>query len=170
MAQLIECKTCSASVSSNANFCVKCGGKMNAVNASRIGRVLLWCFAVMIGITTIAAFVGQSDFKATAQTAAQKNESDRMNLGVAAARVTKAAMRNPDSFVLEHAYVSEQLVACLEYRAQNGFGGMNRMRVIVVHNPPELVQDDDSAKFASRWSSDCLTKSRDMTAEVRARI
>lgn len=66
---------------------------------------------------------------------AKKDEEDKQAVMrgrvVTLARAVKERMRDPDSLVWEEMRANEDgSVVCLEYRAKNGFGGMNREFVI----------------------------------------
>jgi hypothetical protein len=136
--------------------------------------VLGWCIGIALVFTWIGSFSNTTpetpeQTKARAQASLERQlDVQRVNWGVATATVLKGAMRNPDSFVVEEVWVTEKLVACVKYRAQNGFGGMNRDRVIA--SSTEVLQDDDSSRFSSRWVGCFENGSHDFTSEVNARL
>ena len=74
----------------------------------------------------------------------------------------KAASRNPDSLILEHATASSsRTFVCVLYRAQNGFGGMNRAHAVFTKRG-----GDPSARA---WNRKCVTDGlQNVTNEVRS--
>lgn len=97
--------------------------------------------------------------KANAAAAADRK---REAAGYAAAKVLRQMMRDPDSFVVESASVSEdaQLV-CIEYRSRNGFGGMNREFAAFRNGKPYL-------KDAGVWNKHCTQRLFDATAAAKS--
>lgn len=69
-----------------------------------------------------AAAVAKSKAEAAADA-----ETRRERFGATVTSNVKSLMRDPDSFVLEKASVSENAdLGCVSFRARNGFGGMNK--------------------------------------------
>ena len=81
-----------------------------------------------------------------------RNESLRVRSAIEAVHELKASLRNPDSFALEKVLTNEDGgVICIRYRAQNGFGGMNRAL---------FVATDQSTSSSSRaWDRRCAHRS-----------
>lgn len=77
----------------------------------------------------------------------------------------KQAQRDPDSFVLELALVTTDRTTCVIYRGRNGFGGMNRERVVQsVKDDKSFVIGESEPGFASLWNKRCSAKTgRDLT-------
>ena len=91
----------------------------------------------------------------------QREGSAFSGLGVV---MLKARMRNPDSFQLISAVVMPKGQYCYEYRAQNGFGGMN-VEDAVLYAPMVLSTSTDA------WNKYCGGKTgEDLTDEVQALI
>lgn len=150
------CHECGGQVSTEANACPHCGTKVK----KPIG-VVGWVFAgvVVIGIAQCSANTNPSPppkVKTAAQIAADAAAETRFQMAVALAKEVKRTMRDPDSFVIETALANEEAtVFCLEYRAQNGFGGMNR-EVIVIH-------PGGAGRDAKHWNKYCTAGNmRDM--------
>jgi hypothetical protein len=82
------------------------------------------------------------------------------------AQILRKSMRNPDSFKLESVLVTMKGVVCYEYRAQNGFGGMNVEFAVL--SPPYVGFNQN----ASAWNSRCAAKEvrHDETVPVLARM
>jgi len=81
----------------------------------------------------------------------QLQESRRQGLAWAAKTSIKDAARNPDSVSFSFVGVNKDAsTVCVEYRAQNGFGGMNQ-EYIAFHN-------GKAGKSAEFWNRNCLGK------------
>lgn len=73
-------------------------------------------------------------------------------------------MREPKSFELISALGMETDVICLEYRARNGFGGMNVERSVVVGT---ALTPSSAKTFTKTWNSRCAGKTgADLTTTV----
>jgi hypothetical protein len=86
----------------------------------------------------------------------EKAERNRkFQLALASALAVKDRLRNPDSLVIESAFVMFSTDAvCLTYRAENAFGGMNReVAVFVVDKKIAAVGDD--SKTIAVWNREC---------------
>lgn len=84
----------------------------------------------------------------TAQ-AATPEEEKKFHAVVGLMYAIKQNLRNPDSVVWENALVSRDGKAvCIQYRAQNGFGGMARQVAIVT--------DKSASENPSFWNKHCL--------------
>lgn len=91
---------------------------------------------------------------------------DFVLLSVAAA---KKAQRNPDSFVLEKVILTDK-AACLEWRGQNGFGGMNRGHSAIERHMKYALNDHENG-FHTAWNRDCANKTgRDLTKEMQGQL
>jgi hypothetical protein len=95
----------------------------------------------------------------------EKAERNRkLQLALAGALAVKSRLRNPDSLVIESAFVVFSTDAvCLTYRAQNGFGGMNReMAVFVVDKNIAAVGND--SKTIAVWNRECADPNKGVEA------
>src|SRR5690606_15924854 len=84
---------------------------------------------------------------------------ERLEVAVASqgAKALKSAMRNPDSFKLEKALVMDDGSVCYEYRAQNGFGGMNVGSAVLSADGKVFKLNSDDG-FAKVWNKLCANK------------
>lgn len=73
-----------------------------------------------------------------------------------AARELHDAMRNPDSFKLTSVLFMDDGSICYEYRAQNGFGGMNVGRAALAANGS--FKTNEMNGFAALWNRRCAGK------------
>jgi len=79
-------------------------------------------------------------------------EESRYVYAKLAVSILRNSMRDPDSFVPESVYINDRPgYACIQYRARNGFGGMNREMAVV-----NLAGASTSA---AKWNKQCAGKS-----------
>ena len=147
---LLKCKECKASVSSDAKACPGCG----AAPPKSMSRLqVLFVGACLIGIA--AAVSQQSNSTPTpaaksltadevaykakeaafevAEAAKEKERAGFAARSVAAA--VMSALRDPDSAKFTYVGVNDAAtVACLQYRARNGLGGMNQDIAVIANN------------------------------------
>lgn len=111
---------------------------------------------------------------AAKETAAkEKEKKDDIARGLVAigAQRLKAAMRDPDSFVLEQALMVEGTNAgCYTYRARNGFGGMNREYAVQSPDGAKLLINSMSG-FDATWKKWCNgRRGTDLEAVINQRV
>lgn len=92
-------------------------------------------------------------------------EDEHFKAAVAAAAVLRDSMRNPDSFRLAKAILMKDGAACFEYRAQNGFGGMN-VGYAVTSPADQRVFSDEMPGFHPLFDKECSLSGTDRTSEV----
>ena len=84
-------------------------------------------------------------------------EEAQFQAGAAGAKSLMDAMRNPDSFKLSSALFMDDGVVCYEYRAQNGFGGMNVGHAVLT--PKGTIKTNEMAGYRKLWNLECGNKS-----------
>jgi hypothetical protein len=85
----------------------------------------------------------------------RKINDDRLRMAVVGALRLKEGMRDPDSFVLEDVVASaDGTHACYDYRARNGFGGMNREHAFA-YPALGVVMTSGNKGFAAAWNREC---------------
>ena len=115
-------------------------------------------FIVAVGMMVLkerdpAPLAAPAPVKQTAQDA-------RIDFVFDATKAVRAAMRNPESLKWEAVQVNDDAtIACLQYRAQNGFGGMNRESVVVVNNAVSK-KPGDVKKYCSNPMHDEIAAAR----------
>lgn len=92
--------------------------------------------------------------------AAETAHAKQMNFAMEAGRALHASMRDPDSLVIDDGRVNDDAtLVCVEYRARNGFNGMNR----------EFIAYDGNGKphqNAGYWNAHCKKPMNVMTFAV----
>lgn len=150
---LIKCRECGTEVSTEAKTCPKCGAK--PTKEMGVGMVMLIAFGIVIGAFSL--FGGSTPKPvATPEKNAQKEAEDkRYALATITSKTIRDAMRDPDSLKFDRLLVNENgTVVCAEYRARNGFGGMNREVMILTQSGPSQEPTD--------WVNHCMKPMHDM--------
>ena len=99
---------------------------------------------------------------AAEKAAAMKRLAPR--IAAAEASLIKNAMRNPDSFKLNEVLLMKNGSSCFEYRAQNGFGGMN-VGQAVYSNPTGKLKTNEMGGFPSLWNKECANQSGEIITD-----
>jgi zinc-ribbon domain len=129
---LIKCKECGKEHSDDAKACPHCG----YTRVKQVGIIGI-AFALIVGVFIFHSVRGPSESdappKSQAQIAAESKKEAAFQMVVAAMKVIRAANRNPESVKWESITANDDAsVICIEYRGQNGFGGMNRENVVII--------------------------------------
>jgi hypothetical protein len=158
---LIKCKECGRDVSSKAKTCPNCGVKAGASQVG-CGSVLLLLFLGGLLLSALNDPSGSSNNASPPETAEQRAVREKQDKAMAratvGAKILKKAMRDPDSFKLESALVIDKTDAvCYEYRAKNGFGGVNLGKAVLASDGSTFKTDDMSG-FSQLWNKECANK------------
>jgi hypothetical protein len=155
---LITCRECGAKVSSEAKACPSCGAKpkkpaglAGIVLVLIIGALLFQHFQRDSPATTTqpSAAAAKTPAQLATEQAAADAEKKRYATTASALEFIMKHARNPASVVVELAGASDDAsVVCIQYRAQNGFGGMARETVSLVNG--KIGSDP------KQWNKNCL--------------
>lgn len=119
------------------------------------------------GPSTTASASAPAPTPPTAEEKAKKEEEEkRFQTVVLGAKSLKAAMRDPDSFVLESAFVKQDGTVCYEYRSKNGFGGYSRESAIYTPGISGLLPSS-AANFAKQWNKRCAGEGQEYAKLVK---
>ena len=106
-----------------------------------------------LALVVLLAFLSASEPRRPESSPEEEAEFQHLVLG---ALTIKHSMRNPDSFVLERVLVpAGSSTACYEYRAQYGFGGMNRGQAVWAG---EDFKTSEMGELAALWNKHCADK------------
>jgi hypothetical protein len=180
MAREKKCPRCAESVKAEAQVCRFCGNEFPPMperekGSSRIGKGCGVALVVFLVLGLLGAIVGHPK-SSDSNSFATENGSDAVidpksekskaaegligTTALAAGQALKKSMRNPDSLIIESARTSDDgKLLCVEYRAQNGFGGMNRDYIAYSNGTPK--------QGAAFWNKHCLKAMRDVTSTVQ---
>ena len=153
---LVACAECGNKISDSAKACPQCGAKVKRTS------LLTKIFAVIFGFAILSAILGGnggSTGDATTPppeiTAEKKAENARVINTIATGAAVVQSLRNPDSVKWTSIRAdTDGTTVCFEYRAQNGFGGMNQEHVSYVKGTPS--QD------VATWNKHCTRELFDM--------
>ena len=173
---LLKCKECGGPVSSEAKGCPGCG----AEPPQPMGRLkVLFLGSFIIGIAAFvfhdspatpaapaakpltSAEVAYKAKEAAFEVAEAAREKERAGFAAHSIAAVMGALRDPESAKFTYVGVNDgATVACLQYRAKNGFGGMNREIAVIAGNKATSTEAD--------WKRHCSGPLRDMLAVIDA--
>jgi hypothetical protein len=156
---LIDCVECGKPVSSSVQVCPHCGKKLKM---GLLAKAFLWVLGITFALMVIGSINSPTTMttaiaphKSPEEIARQERDSKRWSNVVSAGAAIRDSMRNPDSLIWESIRSNDDgSVLCFEYRAQNGFGGMNRAFVSKANG----VFSESSAA----WNKNCTQPLTDM--------
>ena len=164
---MTSCKECGQAISNQAAACPHCGYKIRRTTG--FTKIV----AAFFGLIFFIALFSRSEKTPDTVTSATKTKSPEqlkqdaaLQRAIVGARALKKASRNPGEFVLEQALVMGDGGVCYTYRAQNGFGGMNRGNAAMSVDGKFLSNEDPG--FLKLWNAVCDDKSGDdVTTGIR---
>lgn len=174
---LIKCKECGHQISTAATACPSCGAKPPPKT-----KFSTWLIGGLGALVMVSCIISQDAARKNQppppppQTAEQRAETEKRNqqirFAVAGANVIKKSMRNPDSFKLDSVFLIDgQTAICYEYRAQNGFGGVNAAKAIFdINNSQFKSSEPYSDAFVRAWNKSCAGKSSNELVGVVTRL
>lgn len=149
-----------------AKICPYCRKKQSV---GTLGKLIVVLFIVCMFASALGEFnkdkVAKNEPEKTE--AEKKAENERYNRALSGAGLLKRNMRNPDSFKIASAFIVKDTGdVCYEYRAQNGFGGMNVEKAILMNHGKTFITEH-SKSFSSSWNKCCAERNgEDVTAYV----
>ena len=158
--------TCGRQLDNSAKVCPGCGKTFKVT--SGFTKFVGVCFLVVViagGIGAIISPTPSTPVASPAQQVANQKDEAAFQRAVAGAKQLKSSMRNPDSFKLGETLIMHDGAVCYDYRAQNGFGGMNVGHAVLA--PNGQFKSSDSPGYATLWNKECANKTGvDKTWEV----
>jgi hypothetical protein len=164
---LIKCKECGKEISDQAKTCPSCGAKVKKP-AGGAGKLLALIVLGSLLASTITTCQKSSEPEPTeaqkaATAAANAALARQTQLAVLAVATLKKSLRDPDSLVLNSVRVDDKTnVACIDYRAKNGFGGYNSNTIAFV--------DGVAKTDAAHWNKFCTKSLEDFTDTVNRQL
>jgi hypothetical protein len=120
----------------------------------RLIPIAIVLVALLAGVAYVLWWIAKPEPPTATQTVqAPRNAVQEMqwNAVLRAGASIRAAMRNPQSLVYDGIWANDDAsLMCFQYRAQNGFGGMNKEFVV--------IQKGAASQSPSAWNKNC-TKS-----------
>ncbi len=144
------------------------------MGSARRGWLWMVALVVLLGIVASAIFHEEpppssaAGPAATATPAAKPDPTaEKVRSAALAVLALRANMRNPRSFELITAAVTEKGASCIEYRAQNGFGGYSVEKAVW----GKRIATSGSDGFADAWNRECAGKKNvDLTERVQTLV
>lgn len=146
---MTKCRECQTVVSTEAKACPKCGAEKPGGQPSRLSAYL-WLGTVLTLVLVLIASGTRGDAPRAASARSGPSEVDIAGRAIGAARALRSTMRNPDSFSVISARLVGSDLVCFQYRAQNGFGGMN-VEQAAVWGSTTLA----GKAFTAEWQTQC---------------
>ena len=95
--------------------------------------------------------------KAGDEERAQQHEKNKLTTAAAGTQQLLRRLRDPESLKIESLLITDKDgMACIEYRARNGFGGMNQGRAVYILLA--LITEADKNDFTTAWNQWCANK------------
>jgi len=153
-----KCHKCAMMIPKEARICPHCRKPQGWTLPAKI-------VAVILGFGFLSAIFGGHGTKENSPApppdprtvAEKKKEDERATRALAGAMQLKKNMRNPDSFKVSSVIAMDDGAVCYEYRAENGFGGMNAERAVLLKNNNFKISSMDD--FPEYWNKKCAGKS-----------
>jgi hypothetical protein len=128
--------------------------------------------AVFLGVPLLGRFVNGPPVPAAAPAPAPvpialgaNKKPDPVVIAATMQLELRDAMRNPDSFKIEQILAMPNGATCYQYRAENGFGGVNRERAVFSGLKFKVSGSDG---FSALWNRNCVGKTgQDITDNVQ---
>jgi ribosomal protein L40E len=168
---LITCKDCGTDISPSAAACPKCGAPIIQPKPKQKTRWYTWVFGAFFTAMVIGMVVGgtapqKKEPPPTPAEAAQRAQENTLDAAATVAlRAFKAETRNPERFSVDQVLSMDKTQAvCMKVRAENGFGGLNVVQIVVATSPAFRVATDEDAGFTKLWNKNCAGQpGRDIT-------
>ena len=162
---LIKCKECGNDVSTQAQSCPKCGAVVaKQKKPTGCGTLLIALFCAFVVVAIIISRVSgdkgdaASDAGLTPSQASAKHLHDLAVVRAGeGAKLLKQSMRDPDSFKLSQALIMDSGAVCYEFRAHNGFGGMDVGHAVYASDGVTFKSNTDPG-FEDIWNAECQGK------------
>jgi hypothetical protein len=157
---LIKCRDCAREISTKATACPQCGAKPSSGISTRtillVGGLAIWWYSATRPSDPTPTLLAKTSQEIAAEKVAAAKDDAAFQQTVRVALFAKAALRDPASLTWESIRANDDAsVVCLEYRARNGFGGMNREFTVYAEGG-HMSQD------AKLWNKHCRVPLKDM--------
>lgn len=120
---LIKCKECGAEVSDAAKACARCGAPLPK-KTSTLTWVIGGFFALVVAMSVFRPSSPPVPPKSPEQLAEERKREQEFQQVVMVAKLAKASAKDPASFNLTFAGLTERGAVCIEYRAKNSFNAV----------------------------------------------
>ena len=154
---LIKCKECSNEVSDSAKKCPHCGAKLKMGFIAKFFLFLLMMFFVGSFLAGLSQQRKSDELaKMTVEERKvyeenKKKEDEAFQKVVLVIYSIKKSLRDPKSLEFETIFADDMAsIVCVQYRARNGFGGMNSEIAVAF--------DNKISKETNIWNKKCVNQ------------
>lgn len=149
---LTQCRECKREISIEASTCPGCGVKSPGKKSGP--GALGWILAITTSLLIYRCITLQQSPTNDTQPTDPSAEARFKMVAITMAAIKKDA-RDPDSIIWDSARSStDGSIICIEYRAKNGFGSVNREFVVLAAGKP-------SRNNAKDWNKHCTAPLHD---------
>ena len=170
---MVKCRECGAEVSSHAKACPKCGAPPPARPVRFNWPMVFTAFVIAAGFALTVAKCDSDNTRARQAEAAKthaertvdaKKEAD-FQRAVRLALTAKKGMKNPQSFQLSTAILTDAGALCFVYRGTNSFNAtVPGYAVLTAANQLAIGSADDVRRL---WDAHCSMKRGDDMLYIR---
>jgi hypothetical protein len=151
---MVKCKECATEVSSKAEKCPKCGAPVKK-RTGCLAATAAVAF-VFIVVAWVAGTVAPPD-ETSAPASTGPQSTDKATRAQVFVGVIKKSLRNPASFDPIQVLVTDAGAVCVEYGAENGFGGMAIEKAVMNAAQSKAANSSESG-FQAIWNAECAGK------------
>lgn len=169
---LVKCKECGSEVSDKAQSCPKCGAPIIvSIPTKKKTSMLTWTVGGVIALIFYGAISGHNSTTSSSISEPQqaqeqlakieadnKKSNENIDNAIQASHFLKKSLRDPDSLQYDHVIATENGTICYEYRAKNGFGGVNRGKAFYLPKEDKFRMSEMDS-FGKTWKRECAGKS-----------
>jgi hypothetical protein len=152
---LTKCRECGKDVSTEAKSCPSCGAKPPKPT-SVFTLIAGGIFIFFVGGMVVSSNEREKKPALTPEQAATKaKEEAAFQITVLAVKAVKKALRDPESITWESICANDDAsIICIEYRARNGCGGLNKEVAIFTNGKV--------SQRAETWNKHCTKPLQNM--------
>lgn len=157
---MVSCNECGAKISNRAEACPSCGVKPRRTSRVTMAIAVLLGGGFLISVFSLGSSAPLPPVAIQAPDPEKEAVAHRYSVAMAAAASLKQAVRDPESLRFDSMRVSNDgSVICTEYRARNGFGGMNKSIAVFVNGTGGIGIE--------RWNKHCTKALNDLVTLVQ---
>lgn len=147
---LVKCKECGAQISADTKTCPQCGAPPPK-KTSRFTWLVAGLIVIAVGMSLTRPDPPPKLQKNPEQLAAEQKQEAEFQRVVLVAKLVKRSAKDPDSFNLTFAGMTDKGAVCLEYRAKNSFNAVVSGYYVAAGNA-----NGDTAEL---WNRHCAKQS-----------
>lgn len=147
---LSKCKECGAQISAAAKACPQCGAPPPK-KTSMFTWLVAGFIVIAVGMSLTRPDAPPKPQKTAEQLAVEQKQEAEFQRVVLVAKLVRRSAKDPDSFNLTYAGMTDKGAVCLEYRAKNSFNAVVPGRYVAAGKA-----NGDTAEL---WNRHCANQS-----------